>query len=106
MKDGCIMCDFLMCEGMRGTEQREEPQYLNEVKGLVTNMSNMPKVYHCQKCGKEIGNLECYESAKILRKRVPSGDPKIFDVWFMDYCNDCASTIDIEKEFGKKSDNI
>ena len=83
MKDGCFMCDLLMCEGKK--------------------MSERPKVYHCQKCGKEIGNMECYESAKILRKRVPDGDPKIFDVWFMDYCNDCAENMDIEKEFGKEA---
>jgi hypothetical protein len=58
-------------------------------------MAKLSKTYHCQKCGKEIKSLECYESAKILRERIPENDPKIFDVWFMDYCNGCAKMIDL-----------
>lgn len=88
MKDGCIFCDRLLCEGKRSTD------------GMTINPNEMKKVFRCNRCGKEIGNLECYESAKILRKRVPDGDPKIFDVWFMDYCNDCAKEMDVEKELG------
>ena len=65
-------------------------------------MSERKKIYHCQRCKKEIGSIECYQAAKILRKRIPNGDPKIFDVWFMDYCTDCAKELDPEKEFGKK----
>lgn len=60
-------------------------------------MSESAKIYHCHKCGREIRNLECYQSAKILRERFPKGDPRVFDVWFMDYCNDCAREIPLEE---------
>ena len=78
---------------------------MNEVKGLLNLMSNAPKIVYCQHCGKAIGNVECYQSAKILRGRFPKGDPRVFDVWFMDYCNDCAGHInldDISKEAAKQ----
>ena len=79
---GCLVCEHLMCEGK--------------------DMGNeMLKIYHCQNCGKEIGNLACYKSSKILRERLPKGDTKIFDVWFVDYCEDCAKTIPLDS-IGKK----
>lgn len=74
---GCLVCEHLMCEGK--------------------DMENeMPKIYHCQNCGKEIKSVECYESAKILRNRIPNDNSSIFDIWFMDYCNDCAKTMNLK----------
>ena len=56
------------------------------------------KKYTCDKCGKEIKREEATNSCLEMRKSMKDNDPHIFDVWFWNYCTECADKYIQEKE--------
>lgn len=54
----------------------------------------------CDKCGKLITKEEADASCDKMRKSMPDNDPHSFDVWFWNYCNDCAEKYISQKKQG------
>lgn len=50
--------------------------------------------YYCDKCGKKITKQEALDNSIVRRKKLDDKDPRIFDVWFEDWCTDCANNWD------------
>ena len=48
------------------------------------------KKLKCNLCGKVISEDEAEESCKKMRFAMQPNDPNIFDIWFGDYCDECA----------------
>lgn len=46
--------------------------------------------YYCDKCEKEITHEEAFRSSFDRRKKLNGEDPRIFDVWFEDWCTQCV----------------
>jgi hypothetical protein len=58
------------------------------------------KRYVCDKCGKLITRDEADESCKQMRNSMSDTDSDIFDVWFWNYCQDCAQKYISQKKQG------
>ena len=46
--------------------------------------------YYCDLCKKEIKKEEAMESCVKMRKAMKNDNKDLFDIWFKDYCKDCA----------------
>jgi hypothetical protein len=47
--------------------------------------------YYCDLCKKEVSRKEAEDSSIAMRKAMKNDDPNIFDIWFGDYCKNCAN---------------
>ena len=44
----------------------------------------------CKNCGKEIRNDEASDGSFIRRRKLTDEDPRVYDVWFEDWCKECS----------------
>lgn len=71
----------------------------------MVDFSSMKKKRPCQRCGKIISYEESLNSAAKIRKKLDDTSTLIFDVWFWNYCDDCAENYQEQKHF-EKEDSI